>query len=247
MVRLINTTETPEEAEARRRAATARRIKILVFLSVGVITARFVISDPKRKAPIDYTKALQITIVPGMLDTMPAAARAALDPQLVAKMVVADEMARRGQTEKDFNAPVVPAGTYRAADAPLVKDVEADLYKEQVFAYARKRRIETERVRRDEQPVDVSKSTLVQFRSGGYVLAEEAFQRPDDTYIRLSRTLEADFPSKWVTSIRKGAVGWQEPVPPGQVRIKPAKGITAVLHRDTARNVTINKAKVDEI
>lgn len=246
MVRLLNTNETPEEAEARRRAATARRIKILVFLSVGVVVARTFISDPKRKAPIDYTKSRQIKIVPGMLDTMPAASRAALDPQVVSKMVLADEMARRGVTTLD-SAPPLPTGTYKVADAPLEKDLEADLYKEQVFAYARKRRIETERQRRDEQPVDLGNSTLVQFRSGGYVLAEAAQQRPDETYIRMSKTVEADFPSHWVSSIRKNVQGWQEPVPPGQVRLKPAKGITVIMHRDTAARVTVVKTKVDEI
>ena len=237
--------ETPEELEARRRAATARRIKILAALTVAVVAARVLIHDPKRKAPIDYSKQKNIRVVPGMLDTLPAATRAALDPQVVNQMVMADELARRGE----YGKPPVsePTGHYQPADAPAEKDVEAEAYKEQLFAYARRRKIDRERQEEAEKSRDVSKATLVQFASGGYILAETAKQRPDQTYIRLDHTIEANVPSRWVFSIRKDALDWQEPVPAGLVRLHPAKGITVILHRDAASRVTIRKKNIDEI
>lgn len=237
--------ETPEELEARRRAATARRIKIMAVLMVGVVIARIFVSDPKRKAPIDYTRQRNIRVVPGMLDTLPAATRASLDPQVVNQMVMADELARRGE----FGKPQVPevVGHYQPANAPTEKDLEAEAYKEQLFAYARRRKIDLERRAEAEKSKDVSKATLVQFTSGGYILAEAAKQRPDETYIRLDHTIEANVPSGWVTSIRKDALDWKEPVPAGLVRLQPAKGITVILHRDAASRVTIQKKKVDEI
>jgi hypothetical protein len=246
MATLIQTSETPEEAEARRRAATAKRIKILAACSALAVVARIFISDPKRTPPPDYTK-MNIKIVPGMLDSMPASARAKLDPQLVAKMVLVDEQARRGEYGKPV-AEQAPSGPYKPADAPTIVDVEAETFKEQVFAYARKRRIDAERQAREEsQARDIRKATLVQFASGGYVRAEAAEKRPTGTAIRIDKNMEANVPSRWVASIQTDALDWQEPVPAGQVRLRPAKGITVILHRDTASRVTVEKNRFDEI
>ena len=237
--------ETPEEAETRRRAATSQRVKIFAVLVAGCVCARLLISDPQRKAPIDYAKQRNIKIVPGMLDTMPAASRTALDPQVVSKMVMADEQARRGE----YGKPEVKEeiGHYQPADAPAAKDLEAEAYKEQLFSYARRRKVDLELQARAEKSRDISKSTLVRFSSGGYILAEAAQQHPDKTYIRLDQTIEADLPSHWVSSIRKDALDWQEPVPAGQVRLQPARGITVILHRDAASRVTVQKKTFDEI
>jgi hypothetical protein len=240
--------ETPEQAEARRRAATARRIKVLIGLSVLVLGARFIVRDPKKRAPVDYTKMQTLKIVPGMLDTLPAATRAQLDPQIVAKMVLADEMARRGEYGKPAEDTKTAAVPYKPMDAPAEADLEAETYKEQIFAYARRRRIITEQQRRiEQQALDLSNSTLVQFRSGGYLLAETAQKGSADTYIRMSKAVRAEIPNRWVSSIQNDARGWEEPVPAGQVRLTPAKGITVILHRDTASRITIEKTKFDEI
>lgn len=244
---LVSTTETPEEAEARRRASTAFRIKVLVGISVLVIAARVFIKDPERKAPIDYTKA-PVKIVPGMLDTLPASARANIEPQLLAKMVLADEMARRGEFGKPPAETEAAKVEYRPAEAPTERDVEAEAYKEQIFAYARKRRIDTlRRDRIEQQSRDTRKSTLVRFASGGFVHAEAAERRRRDTYIRIDKNLEADLPNSLVSSVRNDALGWNEPVPAGKVKLRPARGITVILFRDTARRVTVEKTSIDEI
>ena len=244
---LISTSETPEEAEARRRATTAFRIKVLIGVSVVVLGARFLIKDPERKGPVDYSK-VQVKIVPGMLDTMPASTRAQLDPKLVAKMVLVDEMARRGEYGKpDAKKESSTAGTYRPMDAPTEADVEAEAYKEQVFAYARRRRIEAERQARVEVGRDIRRTVLVRFASGGFVHAERAEKRASETFIRLDRTIEADLPNVLVASVKSDSLDWNEPVPAGQVKLTPARGITVILNRDTASRVTIEKSPIDEI
>jgi hypothetical protein len=239
------TTETPEQQEARRRRAVDRRMRVLAAVAVVVIASRFFVSDPKRKAPIDYTRVPNMKVVPGMLDTMPAASRANLDQRLVAKVIIADEQVRRGEYGKEQKP--VQIAQYKPADPPTKIDLEAATLQEFTYSYARRRQIDLDRQRRQEEAPDLTKDTLVQFASGGHVLAEKANRSSRGTMIRLNRTIEANVPNRWVSNIKPDSVGWTEPVPAGKVRIKPAKGITIVIDRGMAGEITTHERKFDEI
>lgn len=242
-IQIASMLETPEEAEIRRRKSAARRIKILMSIIVLAGGARFLIKDPVRKPPPDYTKR-NIKIVPGMLDAMPQATKDKLGPQMLAKMAAADEQARR----EKLAAPQVAAADkslYRVADPIDQNDADAKIIEEKTFAMTQRRRIDSQRETVQERMEETRQVTLVKFSSGGHIFAERAERRPTQTEIRIDKTMEAGLPNRWVAVIQKDAADWKEPVPAGRVRLKPAKGITVILDRGSASRVTVKK--FDEI
>ncbi|MBV9080564.1 MAG: hypothetical protein JO102_05535 [Elusimicrobia bacterium] len=236
--------ETAQEVERRKREASVRRTKVLSVVAVVAIGARLLIKNPPPQKIADVSRA-RIKIIPGMLDAMPPSERAKLDPRLVAQMMAVDEAART-QTAV-ASAPAKPSEPYHPAGAPSLKEHEDDVVMQRMYAYEIRHQIDEKRKEMDDTQVDTRKSTLVLFTSGGYVKTEKAAADDDGVEIRLDKTIQAEVPSGMVSAIQKDALNWEEPVPDDQVRLRPAKGITVILNRETAGQITIDKPPAHEI
>jgi len=130
---------------------------------------------------------------------------------------------------------------YKPVAAPLdeMKTAE-EQYKEEIFQYLRRKRRAD--LKRKEERVDRSKKMLVRFKGGGYIKAEKTWKKNGQIIIQYDRTLIAGIPKDRVASVTMNAVTWKEPVPRGQVRLKPARGITITLSRESARRISIRRS-----
>jgi hypothetical protein len=87
---------------------------------------------------------------------------------------------------------------------------------------------------------------LVLLRHGRYLKAEEVKQKGARTEIRIDNSMLALLPNKLVSSVSNDALHWEEPIPRGRVRLKPAPGITITVSRTTSRRITVKKRIYDE-
>jgi hypothetical protein len=113
----------------------------------------------------------------------------------------------------------------------------AIIRQEYVLTESKRRRINKEREEM-EQP-DPSKTTVVLFKNGGHLKTQKSLVQGDTLDIRFDKTIRAQMPATLVHTIEENALNWQEPVPRGQVRIKPAKGITLTLGKDMAKRISL--------
>lgn len=235
--------DSPEERELRRRNATRRRIMVLGSTLGLAVLARVLIKDPQPPAPPDYSQD-EIRYIPGMLDSLPPSERDRLDPKIIARMIQTDENARRGQLPS--TETMLAQGEYQPAEPKFETDIEAEKYKDKVFAYAKRRRIEME-IEKAQMAQDLTKTMLVRFHGGGYVKAEKIGQRGHSTDIRIDKTISAQIPNQMILSVSANALTWKEPVPSGFVRLKPAKGITITVHKEIANRISVRENPIDEI
>lgn len=231
------TGETIEEKEARKRQESAKRVKMLSVVAVLCLAARFVVKDPVKPPPPDHSNA-PVKILPGMLASLPASERAKLSPQLLARMMEADAKARVDQMAK--------ADAYQPANAPPPRDVLGEKMKQEMYRYARRQRAADRKRRQFKEEQEAPMKMLVRFTNGGRLRVEEARKGPEGVTVRLPG-LAATFPHRMVGAVVEHAKAAPEPVPPGKIRIKPARGITMIVDRDTARRITIARAVYDEI
>jgi hypothetical protein len=235
--------ETTEERFIRIRQKTRRRIQILFLVCIALGVARIFIKNPPPPPKADYSKD-QIRIVPGMLDQIPASERSKLDSKLIAKMVIADENAKNKSKEKATEY-MYAKGSYQAAQPPLEIDQEAENFKQFVYSSAVRKKID--RIAHQEKDIDLTKTTLVQFKAGRFLKVEKAKKAGEDVIIRMDRTILAKLPKSLVMATLENASNWEEPIPRGFVRLKPAKGITVTLSQESAKRISVKKQSFDEI
>ncbi len=236
--------DSPEQREQNQRSAMRKRIILLVSALSLAIGARLIIKDPPPPKMVDRSKD-EIRYVPGMLDALPASERVKLDPKVVAKMMEVDENARRGI--KPFPQGTAIAGlptTYKPADPLFEEEQEAVQYKQNLTYNLQRRRKDKETVA---EQVDTTKTMVVQFRNGGYIRAEKAAEHINQVRIWVNRSLTAQYPTEMVSTIRTNGLSWQEPIPVGFVKMKPAKGITITIRKDTAQRISIDENFTDAI
>lgn len=227
MVRMLNLSLSFEEQQAQQRAQARARARNLVITLSVLLVARLLIKNPKPPKTPDHSNA-PIEIVPGMLDTIPLSALSKMDPRLIEKMKKVDYEAKH---------PKVPAGFYIPADEVVSNEAAAVVRQEFVIHENRQRRIKKER--EEMEKPDPSKTVVVLFKSGGHIKTQKSDIAGDTLDIRLDKTMRAQLPAKLVNAIQENALNWQEPVPNGDVRIKPAKGITITLGKEIAKRISL--------
>jgi hypothetical protein len=219
--------ETPEEREIKKRAAFKKRLLILSSTLIISVVARFIIKDPPPPKVVDRTND-QVRYFPGMLDGLPPSERAKLKPQMIAKMMEADN-AKSSLTRPSEVA--VAQGSYKPA-SPL-PGTEPPAY--QIATRPQNRT----KINVVETPPDLSKPMLVHFNNGNYLRVEKANLNAGNVQIRFDRTLVANFPSTLVSSVDPNGLNWEEPVPKGYVRLKPAKGISITVRKELGEQITV--------
>jgi len=244
MAGLVRIQETYEEKQQRKQRESRQRIRALVAVCVVSVIARLVIKDPAKQVAELHPEA-QVKILPGMLASLPASERARLDPKVVAQLMLADEQAK----EKKI-APAKPeqfaGGAYKPAQAPEDTDTLGERAKQMQYAYAKRQRSIDEEKAKMETKIEAVNKTLIQFSNGRSLRVLRAQRDANDTTIRMAG-LSATLPNRLIRSVTDNAEAWQEPVPAGKVVIKPARGITIVVDKETARRITVKKAGYDEI
>lgn len=237
--------DSPEQREQKQRSALRKRVIMLVSTLSIAVGVRLVIKDPPPPQMVDRSKD-EIRYIPGMLDALPASERVKLDPKVVAKMLEVDEQARRGI--KPLPQSIASAGTtsttYKPTDPLFEDEREAIQYKENLaynLQHRRKHKVVVP------ERVDTTKTMVVQFRNGGYIRAEKALETVNLVQIRINRSLTAQVPTNMVSSIRTNGLNWEEPIPAGFVKMKPAKGISITLRKDTAKRISVDDNFTDEI
>lgn len=231
MVR-FQTFESPEEREQKRVLARRKRVQYLSIACVVVIGARLLIKDPPRYKEPDHRNA-PVVYLPGMLDAMPAADRARLNPKTVAKLKEVDRQARAKLLGIEENVTVTP---YTPTEPPPLIQEDVEAYKEELYRFSMKRKTIEEK--QDEMRIDRSKNMLVQFKSGGYLKAENISRENKNFEIKYDSKIYVVYPSSLVKSFSDNALTWEEPIPRGYVKIKPARGITIVLDAIKAKQIT---------
>ncbi len=240
-VQLINLQDTPEEIEQKNRQARAQRFRKLAIILVICVGARFLIKNPEQpKTP--ERRYDKVRYVPGMLDNLPKSAIDKMDPKLVAQIRKAETDARieRLMGRGEFK------GTYKAPDAPLPNTTGEEEQRQMQFAFAKRRNVNVHLKEMEEQ-ADVRKTTLVRFKSGGIIRAEKAVAQTPGYEISVDRSMVARLPRQMVASVMENALDWKEPVPAGFVQLKPVKGITITISKETAKRITIQKSLYNEI
>jgi hypothetical protein len=235
--REINSFENPEQREIRRRQQTKRRIRAMtVIFGLSIATRVFIKNPPPPKTP-DYSK-YKVRYVPGMLDAIPAAERAKMDPKVLARIQQADDEARNKRAGTPTPVYAAAKGPYKATEVPIASQTQEEKELQFEYVYAKQRQAKAQQLERQEIH-DTTKSTVVEFAGGGYIFAERAARDGRVCKIKLDRNTIAAVPSTLVKSLRTDAAGWTPPLAKGEVMLKPARGITIVLQRQVANRITI--------
>jgi hypothetical protein len=228
-----------EERDNRKQAATRKRVVILLVACGVVIVARFFIKDPPPPKPPDHANK-PFKAMPGMLKNIPLTEQAKMNPEMLAKL-----------READLNAlNKKPVGTalaqaYKPMEPALENLKDKEMAEEFRYQYAKRRKI-SEQKHQEAEALDLTKVMLVRLANGRYLKAERANTTTASVSIQMNRAIVANLPKKMVTSVSEDALSWVEPVPKGQVRLKPAKGITITVNENTSKRITVFKTTVDE-
>jgi hypothetical protein len=240
MAYTIQSGETPEEAEQRKREVAKRRFKILSTLAVLSIIARFIIKDPP--PPKNYQRNFdKMRFVPGMLDNIPVSEQAKMDPRIIAKMMEADELARKGPVD-----PALAQGPYKAMEPPMPMNEEKEIQRQQFFAYTKKHKKVIDEREKFALAEALAKPALVRFKSGGYIKATSFTDDSRRVRIQFDRTLVANLPKNLILATDGNSPYWEKPIPKGFKKLKPAEGITIIIGEQAARRISIRKKVFDE-
>lgn len=242
MQEFIGLQDSPEELEIRRRQKTAKRLRLLTVICIVTIGARFLIKDPAPPKAPDRSKRT-VRYVPGMLDDLPASTINRMDPTLVAQMRIAEAKYKQERSINEY--PGFAKGPYQPTDVPITNPAEEEEIKQMQFVYEKKKK-NLLRAAQTNQPVDLTKTMLIRFRSGGFIKAENTMPSQQNLKIQVDRTLFATLPHQMVRSVEANAAKWQAPIPKGFVELKPSKGITITVHRETAKRITVQQS-INEI
>jgi hypothetical protein len=226
-----------EELSLQKMAATRKRfISLLVTLAI-LVTLRIIIKDPPKPKIPDRSKR-EFRALPGVLDNLPVSEQMKLTPQMVSALREADLKEQMKRAPKKIEGPYVPG------EVPMENLQEKVEYERLLAQFEEKRRkmLEEHKV----EVRDLSKDTLVMFRTGGYIKAEDATIGKTAVEINYSKGFSAKLTRNMVKKIQENAVDWEEPVPAGFVKLKPAKGITVIVAKGTSEKITVLKYKKDD-
>lgn len=229
-----------EEREAQKRAATRKRTIRLIVICVVIGIVRLVVKDPPPPKRAEHARVPGVAR-PGMLDRIPLAEQAKMDPKILAQLREADTKAR---TPGLKSAEEIVRGPYVPTEAPPEDVREKQLDQEYAYQYVRRQKIVEEK--KQVESVDVTKPTLVRFKHGRFVKARRARDVSPYMAIELDRTIVASLPKKIILSVTDDALTWKEPVEKGKVRLKPAKGITITVNKNIAQRITVLKSYRNE-
>jgi hypothetical protein len=216
-------------------------LRSLIVIAVVAAGARMLIKDPPPPKQVDRSQ-FKVRYVPGMLENLPKSALDKMDPKLLADIRKAEMEARMAQ---DFNPTMYAKGAYKPSNVPLENQSALETQKQ--YAYSNARRNAKIRMTEPEEPVDTRRTTLVQFTSGGAIKAEKASAGRAGVDMDFGKTMQARVPQKMVARITPNSLEWKEPIPRGFVELKPARGITITVAKETARRITVSKPVYDEI
>lgn len=233
--------ETPEEREIRIRTQTKKRIAILASVCIVCVLARILIPKPPPPKAPDHTDK-PFKALPGLLEKIPEATKAKMDPKIIAQLKKADEEAAK---IKQGNIPDAIANKpYIPPELPAENLEDKEKMKEIIYQYAKRQRIRE--ITQEAEAASSSKTMLVLFKRGGHVKAEKANTTPSYVSIEIDRNMAVQVPTNLVKSVTANAATWEEPVPRGEKRLKPAKGITIQVSAATAKRITVKKRIIDE-
>ncbi len=216
-----------------------RMLAVVLAVSIG---ARFLIKNPEPPKGPDRTQK-KFKYVPGMLDNLPAAALAKMNPTMLAQIRAAD-----AKYKSDLaNASLAPkfSGAYQVAEVPLTNPDDEEAAKQMQFLYEKRRiaKIKEERMRAAQ---DITKKMLVIFRRGGAFKVENVMPVPRGYRISMDNSLHATMPHTLVSSVMADSADWKRPIPKGQIELKPAHGITITVAKETAKRITVKRQLIDE-
>jgi hypothetical protein len=224
-----------EERERQRRNAERKRLFILASACIAVVGVRLLIKNPEPPKAADHSDK-PFRALPGVLDNIPAAERSKIKPEILAQLREADLKATKkaDPVEQFFERS---RGHYQPADTPNENPKDKEMEKEFQYQYVHRQRIIEQK--KEAVVIDPYKSTLVRFKNGRYVKARSTHSADPFLAIVLDKTMVASLNKKQIISVTNDAQTWQEPVPKGTVRLKPAKGITITVDKNTAERITI--------
>ncbi|MCB4756492.1 MAG: hypothetical protein LHV69_05595 [Elusimicrobia bacterium] len=221
--------DTPEEKEHLKRSAVKKRVLTLTAIAVVAIIARILIKDPPPpKAPAHHEK---VRYLPGVIDNLTPAQKAKIDPLVLAELEAAssefNEKKQREQYEAFAQKRAVEEWNKKLEDLKKIQ-------KQLVVKY---------KVREYHSPTvaekkELQKTILVRFKGGGYIKAQKAYAKKGNVNLEMDASMAAQFPQKMVSQITPDALNWQEPVPQGQVKLKPGHGMTIIVAKSIAGRIT---------
>lgn len=220
----------PDEAEQIARQKTQSRLKFLAgFLMITVVARIFIHNPAPPKTPNHSGKPFRA--LPGVYKNLSEAERRKLTPQQVAALKEADNPQKQ---------------TAVAQYIPEAKPIQHIVKEAAKFEYMSKRFRRPAPVENAPE-VDTSKDTLVLFAQGGFLKVKEAETVNGWVHIDIDKTIQAAVPKIMVRKIAGDATNWTEPIPVGQVQLKPAKGITVVVRSSIANRITVPRDEDDDI
>ncbi|MFN0116822.1 MAG: hypothetical protein ACKVQC_00830 [Elusimicrobiota bacterium] len=223
----------------QKREAAKKRAKYLIGTLGVMIILRLILKNPEPPKAPDHSN-VPFKALPGMLDAIPVSARSKLDPKLVVQMMQADEDFRRGKSQKD-NKSMAFKETYKPADLSITTETEEEKLVQEAYQYAKKMKLLKDSQNDSQEQFDPNKSLVIRFASGGYVFAQDSWEVNNSRKIKIDQTMQAGIPNRMVESVTVRTADWKESVPKGFVKLKPAKGITAILNQNTAKKISIKK------
>ncbi len=181
-------------------------------------------------------------MVPGMLDKLSASTLAKMDPVLLARIKAEEARMKEEELQKSASSKW---GSYKPAEQPVTDSSEEEKLKQTQYAYIKRQQKRMEQLETQRKAVDSSKNILILFRSGGLLKVENVDTQPHQYRIRVDKSLSASYSKSLVSAVNTDASTWTEPIPAGSVQLKPARGITITVARETAKRITL-KTTTDE-
>lgn len=234
----------PDEREYQKKDATKKRIVVLAVVFVVSLGAKFAIKPPPPPKAPDHS-ARPFRAIPGVLKNLSDADRNKLTPQQIAMLEEADRnvlLRKSGETaiaqipsHTPASAAVkptaisgtiqtVPQTTSTASSPFLYKTAEKDRW-----------------VPPTPSKQDLTADTVVLFNRGGHLLAQDAERVNGSVGVTLNKTMFAKFSKSSIRQVIHTDGSWKSPIPKGFIELKPAKGITILVSRQTGRRITIKK------
>jgi len=232
MRQLTDTAAEKQEIKKQQRAVKKRliRLGVIVIICIGV---RIYKKDPPKFVAPDHSNK-QTVYLPGILETMPEAEKANLPAAELAKYQEADRLVQEDTTLGTGWEPI----EYVREEAPSEISPELEAYRDRLFKYAKKRR-KTE-ILREQMLIEEKfvKKELILFKRSGYITAGSTFRKKKELHIRINNSMRMVYPLHLVRTVFSDSREWEEPIPKGFVKVKPAKGVTMVVKKRTATRLS---------
>ncbi len=205
-----------------------------------MVGARLLIKDPEPPKAADHSHK-PFRALPGVLDNIPVAEQSKISPEILAQLKEANRrvvVKKATSLDKFFKD-----GSYVPADVPTDNVKDQAVAQEFQYQYVRRQKIidhQKELERAQALAADPNKKVLVLFKSGRHIKARNTYNNPPFLAIQVDTTMTAGVNRQHIQSVTDNAATWQEPVPAGKTRLKPAKGITITVDKKVAERITIS-------